>query len=352
MNFSQFINTNYYGNTGMQYLITLVVLIISIIIIKLVKSILFHRLKKLAKKTKNDIDDLIIEVIEELNGSFIFGVSLYIALNFLQYNNQIKEVLDKFFLILIVFYTVKAINKVVSYLTHKQVTKSDGNDDSLVIVLSKVIKGFVWIVAFLLVISNMGVNVTSLLAGLGVGGIAIAFALQSILEDIFSSFSIYFDKPFEVGDFIIIGDELGTVKKIGLKTTRIKHLKGQELVVSNRELTSSKIHNYKKMKKRRISFSFGVEYGTSLIKLKKINKIVKTIIDKLELAQIDRIHFKEFGDFSLNFEAVYYLDSKEYGTYMDIQQKINFQLLKEFKKEKIEFAFPTQTIHIRGNKSN
>jgi small-conductance mechanosensitive channel len=352
MDIFQLTNTNYFGNTGMQYIIAFAVLITTIIVMKLIKSILFHRLKILAKKTKNDIDDLVIEIIDGLNWPFIFGVSLYIALKFLQYNNLTKVILDKFFLILIVFYSVKVINEIVSYLTHKQVNKRDDDDDSLVNVLSNILKGFVWIVAFLLVLSNMGVNVTSLLAGLGVGGIAIAFALQRILEDIFSSFSIYFDKPFEVGDFIIVGDELGTVEKIGLKTTRIKHLKGQELVVSNRELTSTKIHNYKKMKKRRIAFSFGVEYGTTLAKLKKINKIVKSIIDKIDLAKIDRIHFKEFGDFSLNFEAVYYLDSREYGTYMDVQQKINFQMLKEFEKEKIEFAFPTQTIHIKGNKSN
>ena len=349
MNVNQFINTTYYGNTGQEYITAFVILILSFILIRLAKSIFIHRLLKLAKKTKNDVDNMIIEFIDGLNWPFIFGVSLFISIRFLNFTQFIQETINKMFLIFIMFYAVKATNSVITYITTKQIRKSNEDDDSLPLVLSKIMKGIVWILAFILVLSNIGVNVTSLIASLGVGGIAIAFALQRILEDIFSSFSIYFDKPFEVGDFIIVGDELGTVKKIGLKSTRLKHLKGQELIISNRELTSSKIHNYKKMKKRRISFSFGVEYGTSLEKLKKINKIVKKATNNLELTDLDRVHFKEFGDFSLNYEVVYYLDSSDYNSYMDTQQAINFELVKEFKKEKIDFAFPTQTIYVKKN---
>jgi hypothetical protein len=173
-----------------------------------------------------------------------------------------------------------------------------------------------------------------------------AFALQNILSDLFSSFSIYFDKPFVEGDFIIIGNDMGIVKKIGIKSTRIQTLQGQELVVSNKELTSTRINNYKKMSKRRAIFNFGVEYSTSKKKLEKIPTIVKKIINNIELASLDRAHFKSFGDSSLDFEVVYYVDSSDYAKYMDIQQEINLALVLAFEKEKINFAFPSRTIYM------
>ena len=184
------------------------------------------------------------------------------------------------------------------------------------------------------------------MAGLGIGGIAIAFALQNILSDIFASFSIYFDKPFKVDDFIIIGDDKGVVKKIGIKSTRIQTLQGEELVISNKELTESRVHNYKKMERRRIVFVFGVTYETPTEKVKKIPSIIKDIIEKTELADIDRVHFKEFADFSLNFEVVYYLKTSDYAEYMDTQQEINLAMKEHFEKEQIEFAYPTQTVFV------
>jgi small-conductance mechanosensitive channel len=138
---------------------------------------------------------------------------------------------------------------------------------------------------------------------------------------------------------------MGTVKDIGLKSTRIVTLNGQELVVSNHEITSARINNYKKMQKRRIVFSFGVKYETPLKKLKKIPLIVKNILDKTELAELNRVHFKSFGDFSLVYEVVYFMLVPDYNKYMDTQQEINLALKREFEREKIEFAYPTQTIY-------
>ncbi len=204
----------------------------------------------------------------------------------------------------------------------------------------------VWLVAAIIVFQNLGYNVSALVAGLGVGGIAIAFAVQNILTDIFSSFSIYFDRPFQEGDYIVVGDDSGTVKKIGIKSTRIQSLKGEELIVSNKELTETRIHNYKKMRERRISFNFGVVYETPTEKLRKIPEIVKSITDKIELVRLDRVHFDKFGDFSLSFEVVYYLNTSDYNKYMDIQQDINIDLKEAFKKEKIDFAYPTQTVFL------
>ncbi|MBD3203143.1 mechanosensitive ion channel [Candidatus Woesearchaeota archaeon] len=340
-----------YNNTGTEILVALATFFSVFIILKLFELYVLHRIKALAKRTKNDIDDVIVEYIEEISWTMFVFISFYISSKLLTLPALLKKIIHIIVTVFIVYYVVKFILKIIDFFIKKEIKKRhrkrQGEDTSLLAVLNLLLQGLAWIFAGLMLLSNFGVDVTSLIAGLGIGGIAIAFALQNILEDIFSSFSIYFDKPFKEGDFIIIGDDLGTVKKIGLKTTRIEHLKGQELVVSNKELTSTRIHNYKKMKKRRIAFSFGVEYGTPVKKLKKAGKIVKKIIDNIRIAEIDRVHFHEFGDFSLNFEVVYYLDSREYNVYMDTQQEINLKMIKEFEKQGIEFAFPTQTIHLK-----
>ena len=197
----------------------------------------------------------------------------------------------------------------------------------------------------LLILSNLGIDITSLVAGLGIGGIAFAFAMKNILGDLFSSFAIFFDKPFLPGDFIRVGDQSGTVKKIGIKTTRVQASQGEEIVFSNQELTSTQIHNFKKLKERKIYFSFGVVYETPLKQIKEIPKIVKGIISEISEARFDRAHFNRFDDSALNFDVVYFVETDDYKKYMDIQQKINIEIMEVFEKEKIEMAYPTQVIY-------
>jgi small-conductance mechanosensitive channel len=207
----------------------------------------------------------------------------------------------------------------------------------------------VYLIAFFVFLAIAGIDLTGLAIGGAATAIVIGFALQSVLSDAFSAFSIYFDKPFEIGDFIVVGEYSGTVTKIGMKSTRVQLLQGEELVLANSELTKTSVRNFKKMKRRRISFSFGVTYDTTSKKLKKIPEIIKKIMDpeKLDhLYKLDRIHFTEFGDFSLNFEVVYFLKTQDYVKYRDTQQAINYAIKEAFEKEGIEMAFPTQTIHL------
>ena len=191
----------------------------------------------------------------------------------------------------------------------------------------------------------LGVDLSGVVVGLGVGGIAIALALQNTLSDVFSAFSIYFDKPFEIGDFVIVGDHSGTVTNIGVKSTRIKLLQGEELVVSNKELTSTKVRNFRKLERRRITFTIGVTYNTPLSKLKKIPQIISKIIQDTELAELDRVHFTEFGDYSLKFLVIYYVKVSDYGKYMETQEAINFAIKEAFEEEAIEMAFQTHNIY-------
>jgi small-conductance mechanosensitive channel len=205
-----------------------------------------------------------------------------------------------------------------------------------------------WSFVLLVILENLGVNVTTLVASLGVGGIAIGLATQNILSDLFASLSILLDKPFEVGHFIIVGEHLGTVERIGLKTTRLRSLSGELLVFGNNDLLSSRIRNYTHFWERRVVFSFGVLYATPSEKLRRIPAMVREVIENVDQTRFDRAHFKEFGNFSLNFEVVYYVLSPDYVIYMDIQEKINLGIFEAFEKEGIGFAFPTQTLHIES----
>ena len=336
------------GNSVKDFLAALAVFLLAATALKIFKYVIIRKLKKIADKTKTELDNLLIKIIDSVGWPFYLLLSLYIALQFIQTPDFIGTAVYYVILVAVTYYAVRGVQDLIDYGTVRIVLKKQEEekeaDTSIIDLLSKILKGVLWGLAFILILSNLGYNVSTLIAGLGIGGLAVAIALQNVLSDIFSSFSIYFDKPFKIGDFIIVGDDLGVVKKIGIKTTRLQSLWGQEIVISNRELTSTRINNYKKMEKRRVLFPFGVVYDTSTKKLKEILKIVKDIFDEIEIADLDRVHFKEFGDFSLNFEVVYYVDTGDYGKYMDTQQEINFALKEQFEREGIEFAYPTQTL--------
>lgn len=350
MNFQDLLQFEILGNAGKDYLLALAVFIGALIILKIFREIILGRLKQAAEKTKTDLDDIFIKIVHNINPPFYLIVSIYAALKFLKMPGLVERIVDGIFILAIVFQAVRALQIFIDFWAQKFVNRGSGEeirDKSAVKNISALLKIILWAMAVLIVLSNWGFNVTSLIAGLGIGGIAVAFALQNVLGDIFSSFSILFDKPFQVGDFIIVGGDMGSVEKIGIKSTRIRTLQGQELIVSNRELTDARINNYKKMEKRRIVFSFGALYETPTEKLKRIPEIVKEIIAKEKLAELDRVHFKKFGDFSLNFEVVYYITSPDYNDYMNTQQSINFALKEVFEREGIEFAYPTQTIFVK-----
>jgi small-conductance mechanosensitive channel len=208
-----------------------------------------------------------------------------------------------------------------------------------------------WAVVMLLVLDNLGIDITALVAGLGIGGIAVALAVQNILGDLFASLSIVLDKPFVVGDFLVVDDCLGSVEYVGLKTTRLRSLSGEQLVISNADLLKSRLRNYGRMYERRVLFALGVTYQTPREKLEKIPGIIKEAVDGQEKVRFDRAHFKAYGDFALNFETVYYVLDPDYARYMDIQQAVNLKIHEAFESEAIEFAYPTQTLFLERAKA-
>jgi len=349
-NFAEILAYQLGNNYVKDYLVALLFFVLATTVLKVFKHIIINKLKTIVAKTKIKFDDVLIKIVDDIGWPFYLLLALCLSLQFIQIPGFIETSVYYITFIVVTYYVVRGLQTLIDYGAHKIVLKRQKEekkvDTAVIDLLSKILKACLWVVAVILILSNLGYDVSTLIAGLGIGGIAVALALQNILTDVFSSFSIYFDKPFQIGDFIIVGDDAGVVKKVGIKTTRIQTLQGEELVISNKELTEARIHNYKKMKKRRIVFGFGVVYETSTEKLKKIPSIIKDIIDKIELADIDRVHFQKFGDFSLNFEVVYYLNSRDYNTYMDVQQEINLAIKERFEKEGIEMAYPTQTIFV------
>lgn len=206
----------------------------------------------------------------------------------------------------------------------------------------------VWATLLLAILANAGVDITAFVASLGVGGVAVALALQNVLGDLFASLSIGLDKPFVIDDFIVFGDIAGTIERVGVKTTRIRSLSGEEIIVGNAELLKHIVHNYGRMRRRRIVFGFGVTYDTPRDRLRSIPDMVRSIADDIDLVTLDRIHFKSFGDSSLDFEMVYYVEDPDYTRYMDAQQKINLALVERFDRESVEFAFPSRTLYVAG----
>ncbi|MFC1732434.1 mechanosensitive ion channel family protein [candidate division KSB1 bacterium] len=345
----EYLSKEFLDNAIQDYLIAFGIFIASLVAFKVFERIILKKIKKWSKKTKTDLDDECVKILEGMPDLFYSVVSFYIALQFLSVHHMLSKFVNTLLIVLVFYWATKAVADLIEYLLHKHSQKKGKKEwerNTTYFALSLISKIILWSTGLLLVLSNLGVNISALVASLGIGGIAIALAMQNILSDMFSSFSIYFDKPFEIGDFIVVGDHMGIVKRIGLKTTRITALQGEEIVISNNELTSTRVRNFKKMKKRRIIFGFGVIYGTPTAKLKKIPGIIKKIVKKEKLADIDRVHFKEFAESSLNYEVVYFIKSADYVDYMDTQQSINLAIKEAFEKEMIEMAFPTRTIYM------
>lgn len=302
-----------------------------------------------AKNTKSTLDDVILPQVKRIVILIIMILGVYYSLTSLSilqpYYNDLNNVFSVLAILLGAFITTRITSIIIDWYVKKAADRTI-KSNHILFVLKKAIQIIVFIFAFLIILWVLNIDLTGVVVGLGVGGIAIAFALQSTLSDFFSAFSIYFDKPFEIGDFIIVGDYAGTVTNIGIKSTRIQLLQGEELIVANKELTASSIRNFKKLETRRVEFGFGVTYSTPSEKLKKIPQLIAEIIKKVDLATLDRIHFTEFGDYSLKFIVIYYAKTADYTKYLDIQQAINLAIKEEFEKEGIEMAFPTQTVYI------
>ena len=344
----EFLDQIYFENSVQQYLMALGTLVLGLALIKIFAKLVLGRIKKWAESTETQLDDFVIRGVEKTIIPLLYYGVFYLALNTLTIHPKAEKWIHIFSAIIITFFTIRVITSTLKFSMNAYLVSQSGGE-----IKAKQFKGitaiasaFVWVFGFVFLLDNLGFNVTTVIAGLGIGGIAIALAAQAILGDLFSYFVIFFDRPFEIGDFIVTGDKRGTVEYIGLKTTRVRSLDGEQLVFPNTDLTNSRLHNFKKMKRRRAVFKLGVVYQTSPEQVVEIPNIVKKIIESQTDTVFDRGHFSSFGNFSLNFDFVYFVLGSDYTKYMDIQQEINIAIYREFQAHSIEFAYPTQTLFL------
>jgi len=336
-----------FGNRVFDYLSCLGIFVVSVIALLIFRRIVLKRLKIWAEKTVTTLDDFIIGVFQKNLVPLLYFGAFYISIQNLNFIPGIKKTIDVLGVVILTIMAIRFLLELINYilLSWVKAEKNETRERSIKGVVS-VIKIVIWGIGIVFLLDNLGFKVSTVIAGLGIGGVAVALAAQAILGDLFSFFSILFDRPFEVGDFIIVGDYLGAVEHVGIKTTRIRSLGGEQLIFSNTDLTNSRVRNYKRMEKRRVVFKLGVTYNTAYDKLKAIPQIIKNIIGSVKDTIFDRAHFCSYGDFNLVIEVVYYVIGADYNKYMDTQQEINLAIKQEFEKKGIEFAFPTQTLYV------
>ena len=318
-------------------------------LIILIKYLTVKNISKKVASSETNLDNLFLNLFENIKKYYIASFAIYIGLLQIELATNVRSNIDKAFILITIFQIAQLASIVITFIINKRLqSKAEDNLElaSTINLLSLAIKLVVYSILFLVALNNLGVDVTALIAGLGVGGIAVALALQNILTDLFSSLTIVLDKPFIVGDFIVINELSGTIENIGLKTTRLKSISGEQLIFGNTDLLKSRIKNYKRMSERRILQNIKVTYQTSLEQLEIIPGIVKTILESIEDVRFDRCHFLRFQDSSLEFELVYWVISPDYVKYADCAQIINLKIFQEFIKNKIDFAHPTQTLFL------
>jgi small-conductance mechanosensitive channel len=339
----------FFHNTIQAWLIAIGIVLVGFSVLKLIKKTVISTLKKWAGKTATTFDDLIVAGVEKSIFPILYISLLYAGISYLSLSEKWEHRISVALWIVVMFFVLRMITACLRYFILSALKDKENSEvrqkqaGGLIIIFNFCI----YIVGFIFVLDNLGYNMATLLTGLGIGGIAIALAAQAILGDLFSYFAIYFDKPFEVGDFVQVDDKAGVIEYIGIKTTRVRNPAGEQIVFSNQDLTKSRLHNFGRMEKRRVVFNFGVIYDTPIDKIKLIPDTVKEIINQQENVNFDRGHFTGFNHSSMNFEFVYYVLTPDFNFYMSTHQGIYLAILQSFEKMDVKFAYPTQTLFLK-----
>lgn len=345
-----FWETTWWGNTPGRWLVALGVLAATLALLRVAARLVVGRLTALSRRTETRLDDLASLLLDRTGAPFLFVVAVWAAAWFVtlpaRVDGGIRVVAVLALLAQAAVWGSAVIEFTLDHYRRRQLA-DDAEAVTTMTAFGFLGKLALWSTVLLLALDNMGFEIKTLLAGLGVGGIAVALALQTILGDLFASLSIVLDKPFVIGDFLTVGDHMGTVEQIGIKTTRIRSLSGEQLVFSNADLLGSRIRNYGRMRERRVVFTVGVTYGTPPDAAERIPDMIRESLSRHEEVRVDRSHLKELGDSALVYETVYYVSDPAFNVYMDIQQEVNLDLVRRFAEEEIDFAYPTRTVHVQ-----
>lgn len=354
----QFLKREYFENSLERWSIALAVLVVGTLVLGIVKRVTVHRLGKIAEHTDTRLDDLVVDLVRRTARFFLLTIAFYFAAQLIHWPEVVKngETISP-----IHDFIAKAIKLafwlqvglwgrgLVTFGIQHMVRGKGADDPGRTMgagVLGFIGQTVLWSLVLMLCLDGLGFEIKTLIASLGVGGIAVALALQNVLGDLFASITILLDKPFMIGDAITLGDFNGTVEHIGIKTTRLRSVSGEQIIIGNQDLVSSRVRNFKRLNERRNVFTVGVSYQTPYEQVAAIPDMLKKIVESVPDARFDRAHMKSFGDSALVYEVVYFVKRPEYNTFMDVQQAINLAIHRRFEEEGIDFAFPTQTVHL------
>jgi len=338
-------------NTLIEWAIAVGVALLVATATRVVQGLVVGRLTKTSGRTRTRIDDVIVRVLRSTRLISHLALGVMIAKDLVDLSKRSERFVELFLTLILVFQLGIWGNRTASGVISIWATGRDhGQQATMAAGLNFLARMVIWLLVILIALSNLGIELSAVIAGLGVGGVAAALAVQSTLGDLFAGVSMYFDRPFDIGDFVVIDKLRGTVTKIGIKTTRLQSLDGEELVLPNGEIAKARIQNFTRMKERRVLFRFNVEYSMPAAKLERARDIARDAITRREGLRLDRVHFVALGVSALEFEVVYFVLSPDYNVYLDHQQAINFELYRTFEQEGIGFAFPTQTLHVHSTR--
>jgi small-conductance mechanosensitive channel len=341
----EFLNQVWWGNTITIYGIVLAEIIVVWMLFKLFRKFIIASLKRFTSRTQSQIDDAVVEAAEKFIIPYLYLIINYGIIQQLILTPHAEHILEVVVAIITTYYFIRFINhtlhlSVLLYMKSKEESPERIKQLTGILIVIKVV---IWAGGLLMLVDNLGYDITTIITGLGIGGIAIALAAQNILTDLFSYFVIFFDKPFSIGDVISVNNITGTVERIGIKTSHIRSVSGEQLIMPNAELVKSTIKNIKRLERRGVTFRLNLRYDTAREKLDSIPEFIKQIITMQPHVTFDRCHLVALGDYSLAFEVLYFIDSSDYKLYLDTQQKIYRKILDTFSNEGIDFAFPGQT---------
>ncbi len=335
--------------TPARWTLAITIAVVVFLLLRLARSLLERHLRHVVKRTKTPVDDLVLDLIHHVRWPFLLVVGIALGSLVLDLPQPVLLVLHRLYAIALFIQGGLWVSHLLSYGIDAYMHRA-GPEDKARLTVVALFNFFgrliVWVMVVVLSLDNLGVDVTTLVAGVSVGGIAVGLALQSVLKDLLASLSIILDKPFEIGDFVTVGEFQGTVEAIGLKTTRLRSISGEQLVFGNDDLLTSRVRNFKRMRERRVVFAFGVVPETPVEMLRQINTWVRGIVTGVEGARFHRVHFKSIADWALQFEVVYYVTTPDYDVMMDIQESINLALHEAFEQLGVRFASPAQTVYL------
>ena len=346
----QFLSIEFLGNTLSAWAKALGTAIGIYLVIKVIKTVVVKRMRAIAERTQTNIDNVILEVVAETQNLLIVLTGIYAGLHFLTISDNITNIVNKVFLVVIAMQAGYWMGGFINHLVHFREKKESGNKEEQTAVHAFGLFGkiMIWIVVALVTIQNVsGMKMDALITSLGVGGIAAGLAVQNILKDIFASLSIFMDKPFLVGDYIVVGDTGGTVENIGLKSTRLRTLQGEELVFSNSDLLESRVHNYRSMQRRMVDITIGVSPNTPYQTLQSLPVLFKEVIEKQEDVTFDRANLSDLGNYTINFEIIYHIESADFDVFVQRREAIYLEIIRRLQEKNVDMPYPTQTVMLR-----